>query len=144
MSQYKLVQFELLFFQKTKSRKFVLFDMKLMSKIGLLLCCFGLIGNVVTSVNQPIFDTEAVHYSTSSDSNGIANSILFSTPPPYLFLAENIHEISTELEPRNLIAAGWKSLVTHFPSEIIYLYRSSRFSLSQSVRNIIFPFHSFL
>ncbi len=122
----------------------VLVDMKIIPKIGLLLCCLGLIGNGLSNLNQLNITSAADQYTAPAEHNGISNSILFSTPHPYHFLAENVHEISTEIEPENSIVASWKFNKKEFFTDELYLNRALRITLSQSVKIMIFPFHSYL
>ncbi|MEX0661837.1 MAG: hypothetical protein WEA58_15290 [Balneolaceae bacterium] len=118
--------------------------MNKMLQIWVSLCLIGLAGNIIPNVNQSFSTVDIVEYDSTADSNGIANSVLFSTPHPYLFLAENVHEIHSEVEPRNSANAGWTSLQNKFYTDVLYIQRSHSFSLSQAVRNMIFPFHSYL
>lgn len=115
-----------------------------MFKTWIFFCLFGLAGNVISSDNQPLPWVDAIEYEWSIDSNNIASSVLFPTPDPYLFLAESIQEITSEIEPRSFTPTGWTPLLKKYDADALYIQRSYSFLLSQAVRNMIFPFHSYL
>jgi len=121
--------------------------MKKILIISAVLCLLGFSGSILNSDCADQFhsaSSESEYVHTSSDiSEGGVNT--YSHPnSPAVFGAESPQDVRSEIDPRTSVFADWTSIKRLFTTQRDYLIRSSLFQISQSVRILIFPFHSYL
>lgn len=105
--------------------------MKKLFNISLYLCLLGLLAGFTHSAN-------------SSHTAGDFDSAIYSTPLPYLFLAEEVHSSGSEIDPQKSLTADWENQENTTDTTGLYITRTKGVIVSQSPRTLIFPFHSFL
>lgn len=113
--------------------------------ISVLFCLLGLSGSFLygTDLNSSEFNESEYTYSDIT-LPGDQDSAVSRTGYPGLFFAENFSEVQSEIDPRTSTSADWASNKNSGFAQLQYLVRASLFESSQSVRNLIFPFHSHL
>ncbi|REL24541.1 hypothetical protein DYD21_18305 [Rhodohalobacter sp. SW132] len=113
--------------------------------ISVLFCLLGLSGSFLYGTDLHSSETEESRYTYSDSSlTGDQDSAISRTKYPALFIAETLSEVRSEIDPRSSISADWASNKNKYSAQFQYLIRASLFESSQSVRNLIFPFHSHL
>ncbi|SRR6056297_3001196 len=107
---------------------------------GLTVLAVILTGLSIASPSQPI------DYSADSDItfSSIADGMLQATPYPALLLSEIVVENDSEIEPKQ---SGSLSVSSAFDCQFgikAYLNKSKRLLISLKIRDLIFPFHTYL
>ena len=75
---------------------------------------------------------------------GVHNSAIFSVQTMNPVVAETTRNFHSDKDPGSFSYANWTSKLTNGLPQTQYLRNTLSVSLSQSVRVLIYPFHSFL
>lgn len=119
--------------------------MKRFLNISFALCLLGAMSSLFYSVDQndSIQSNEVIV--THGDSlNGEQDVAILSKSYLFLLFVETNHEIPSEIDSQKSFSVNWDLKQNKPPLQLQYLIRTQSFLVSQSVRNLIYPFHSFL
>ena len=114
------------------------------AKISLRFCLTGILTVLIGSAFGSGLQSAGFFAETDSITVSENEDLLFSTPFPALLLSELIFDTGSEIEPKKTNSAAFASGTDLIVSEIGYLKRSKLISISLSVRDLIFPFHTHL
>ena len=113
--------------------------------ISLLLCLIGLTNSIYYGVEH-----HASHIYTGDISAadhtplGDHESAIYASSNPFLFIAEKSGHTGSEIEPRPSTSSNLSSKQELEMPQTLYLRQAEYISVSQSVRTLIYPFHTFL
>lgn len=113
--------------------------------ISFALCLLGAMSSLFYSVDQNDFIPSSEVFVTHGDLlNGEQDVVILSESYFFLLFAESNNKISSEIDPKKSFSEKLGTKQSKPPLQLQYIVRAQRFFLSQSVRNLIYPFHSFL
>lgn len=113
--------------------------------ISFALCLLGAMSSLFCSVDRYDSLQSSEVFVTHGDSlNGEQDAAILPKPYFFLLFAESNNEIPSEIDPKKSFSEKLGTKQNKPPLQLQYIVRAQRFILSQSVRNLIYPFHSFL
>jgi hypothetical protein len=119
--------------------------MKKILNISFALCMLGAMSSLFYSIDPGDSIQSSEVFRTHGDSlNGEQDSAILSRSYLFLLFAEINHEVPSEIDPQKSFSVNWSSKQNKPDLHFQYLIRSQRLSVSQSIRTLIYPFHSFL
>jgi hypothetical protein len=119
--------------------------MKNILNIPIAFCLIGF--SISAALGTSISNSQAGSSDSSvSDALHTADHHAFIFPGtfPFLAFAEPGHHVQSEIEPKSPVYTSWSHHQRSVSPQYQYLNRAREFALSQSARNLIYPFHSFL
>lgn len=119
--------------------------MKKIVNISLFLGLLGLLSSIYYSSEQRSWNFYSGDDSTvEHPAWGVHNSAILSVPNPTLVFAETARNFHSDIDPKSSVAANWTSHQNNGLPQTQYLHDAQSVFVSQTVRILIFPFHSFL
>lgn len=117
--------------------------MQKLPDILIFLCLTGVLSYHFYPVHfsSPAYNPEIITQADSPHQERVPD--LFTSSFPAFFLAGTEKENYPETDPWSFLSVEWKSLLNNKFPKILYTNGTENFSISQSVRTIIYPFHSF-
>jgi hypothetical protein len=119
--------------------------MRKILNISFAFCLLGAMSSLFYSIDQSDSIQNGKVFMTLGDSiNGEQDVSIISRSYLFLSFAEINQNVQSEVDSQKSFSANWSTNQNTYPPLFEYLIRAQRLLLSQSVRILIFPFHSFL
>ncbi len=119
--------------------------MKRILSISFAVCLIGAMSSLYYGTDQGTSIQRGGVFITAGDSLiGEQDTSIISGSYLVLLFAEINHDLPSEIDPKKSFSANWSANQYPPPLQFQYLIRAQRHLISQSVRNLIYPFHSFL
>lgn len=119
--------------------------MKKILNISFAICLLGAVNSLFYSIDQSDVIAKSEVFKTPGDSlNSEQNGSIIPRSYHFLSFAEINDNGSSEIDPQKSFSINYSINQSKHPLPLQYLIRAQRFLVSQSVRNLIYPFHSFL